>query len=87
MTGLQTLIRHLQRTYGARYQPCPAQDEDAPLLQFCIQDIPATISVLFAAREPGDFYVQLESRPAGEYLYTTISSISGLVELIDRLPR
>lgn len=85
---ISVLIEELRSRYGAYYVPYGTSDEEKNGTGFRIKDIAATFSVLCLEETPsGQYDIQIESYPPGDYIYTDIVTLDHLLSLIEKYRR
>lgn len=82
---IAVLIESIRRCYGESYSPYGTSDEEPNGTGFRIEDIPATFSALCLEDTPyGQYDIQIESYPPGDYIYTDIVTLDQLLSLVER---
>lgn len=82
---IAVLIEVVRSRYGASYAPYGTSDEEQNGTGFRIKDIPATFSALCSEDTPhGQYDIQIESYPPGDYIYTDIVTLDQLLSLVER---
>jgi hypothetical protein len=86
ISSVESVIRAFRAKYGRdALVPYADSDEDPYGTSFMIKDVPATFSVLTkdGTLPEGQYDFQIESHPAGDYLFTNIVSLEELLLLAD----
>jgi hypothetical protein len=82
---IAVLIKAVRSRYGLAYAPYGTSGEEQNGTGFRIEDIPATFSALCLEDTPhGQYDIQIESYPPGDYIYTDIVRLDQLLSLIER---
>jgi len=86
ISSVENVIRAFRARYGRdALVPYADSDDDAYGTSFMINDVPATFSVLTqdGTLPEGQYDIQIESYPPGDYLFTNIVSLEELLRLAD----
>jgi hypothetical protein len=82
---IAVLIEAVRSRYGASYVPYGTSDEEQNGTGFRIEDIPATFSALCSEDTPrGQYDIQIESYPPGDYIYADIVTLDQLLSLVEQ---
>jgi hypothetical protein len=81
---VSTLIARLKQAYGQSFVPYGTSDEESEGTGFRIIGIEATFSVMCTEDVPTDMLdIQIESYPPGDYIFTDVVTLEGLMALIE----
>ena len=86
ISSIESVIRAFRAKFGQdALVPYADSDEDPYGAGFMINDVPATFSVITqdGTLPEGQYDVQIESYPPGDYVFTNIVSLEELLRLAD----
>jgi len=81
--SLASLRTAVSQKYGDSIEPYGGSDDEGNSMGFRIKGIEATFSVI-AIQPPGNFDVQIENFPPGDYVFNRVLTAEEFMDLIEK---